>query len=594
MFSYTYYIILILLLEEKTILLCTHPIADICFVSIQAWNLNMIQCGSRNLTAVPPDIPMDATAVHLDGNAMGTVLTETFLGRTRLALLFLNSSALTAITNRTFLGLRALKGLHLEHNRLTDLSWPLLFPDSPGLEELYLHHNRLQVLGRETLSGLTRLRVLTLHNNQLVSLGGQDSLGAAQLPALRTLTTGKNPWTCSCELALTLSRLGQQRSGLEQVTCRPLPATGRGTEPEPVLRYMQAACRELDVLPVSSPAAALPPWLVLAICCLAGGAGTILVAFMVLLSQRNNLTRWIHARKGCTARGGEKVEDEEEESSQYSPMLKVTASSLRLTTSPEAERQGGTVEYGVYLHYCLADDDYVRELLAPRLVSRCEKRLRLCLHHRDLRPAATVGEAISEAVRLSDCLFILASSSYFLSSVAICELQLILSAVMPRLPSFSVIVAVPPQGGGRSQVRSQLSALAGGLTQGWTYLAAADPLFYHHLSATLQQQLGGGGNPPPPSLSSSSAASSCSTRSTGLGSGQPPGPRIITNPLDNCETAAGWGEAVYATVADQPAEQEDELSYQTLYTDQFRTLHGAPPSRQQQQSIATNRFRTLQ
>ena len=47
-------------------------------------------------------------------------------------------------------------------------------------------------------------------------------------------------------------------------------------------------------------------------------------------------------------------------------------------------------------------------------------------------------------------------------------------------------------------------------------------------------------------------------------------------------------------MADQPAEQEDELSYQTLYTDQFRTLHGAPPSRQQQQSIATNRFRTLQ
>ena len=193
MFSYTYYIILILLLEEKTILLCTHPIAYICFVSIQAWNLNMIQCGSRNLTAVPPDIPMHATAVHLDGNAMGTVLTETFLGRTRLALLFLNSSALTAITNRTFLGLRALKGLHLEHNRLTDLSWPLLFPDSPGLEELYLHHNRLQVLGRETLSGLTRLRVLTLHNNQLVSLGGQDSLGAAQLPALRTCLL-----TCGC------------------------------------------------------------------------------------------------------------------------------------------------------------------------------------------------------------------------------------------------------------------------------------------------------------------------------------------------------------------------------------------------------------
>jgi hypothetical protein len=575
---------------------------------------------------------MDATALHLDGNALGTVLTEAFLGRTRLSLLLLNSSALTSISNRTFLGLRALKRLHLEHNRLVDLSAPLLFPDSPGLEELYLHHNRLQVLGRDALAGLNRLRILTLHNNQLTSLAG--GLGSSQLPALRTLTCGKNPWTCSCELALTLSRLGQ-RSHLEQITCRRADtATGDAMAAvEPVLHYSQSSCRELDVLPVSLPSAALPSWLVLAICSLVGGAATLLVAFLILLAQRQKITRWIHARKACPAnRGVGEKEAVAEDSSQYSPMLKVTTvtaaigSPTRLTaSSPTMADRPPVAKCGVYLHYCLADDEYVRELLAPRLAARCQvKNLRLCLHHSDLRPAATVGEAISEAVRLSDCLLILASSAYFLSSVALYELQLILSAVVPRqqqqLPSFSVIVVVPPQGGGggRSQARSQLAALAGSGAQNWTYLAAEDPLFYDRLSAVLQRQQmgtdsigGGGGNP---SLSSSSAASSCSTRSTGAGSqGLPrapqpalklPLPRIIPNPLDDYgdleKSNAGWEEAVYSTVMDPTGavEEEDDVSYQTVYTDQYRLppRHGATTSRPLRPGggAAGYSFRTLQ
>lgn len=570
----------------------------------------MIECGSRNLTAVPPEIPMDATTVHLDGNALGTVLTEIFLGRTRLALLFLNSTALTAVTNRTFLGLRALKRLHLEHNRLTDLSWPALFPDSPGLEELYLHHNRLRVLGRDTLAGLAGLRILTLHNNQLASLA-PESLGLAQLPALRTVTSGKNPWNCSCELALTVSRLGL-RSGLEQVTCSPPSAAGRGPEPEPILRYMQTACRELDVLPVSSPADDLPPLLVLAVCSLAGGVVTLLVAAGVLLAHRHRLTRWIHARKASGP--AQKVAADDD--SQYSPMIKVsTAGSPCQFVSPTLDQRHvrtAAEEHGMYLHYCLADDDYVRELLAPRLAARCEKSLRLCLHHRDLRAAATVGEAITEAVRLSDCLLILASSAYFLSSVALCELQLILSAAMARFPSFIVIVAVPPpQGAGGApaqQARSQLAALlGGGLTQNWTFLATADPLFYQRVTITLQQQRGRGGRGGNlPSLSSTSTGSSCSTRSTGVMSGSLPPlprtaelPRIIPNPLaDHCSES--WEEAVYSTVADLTGTAEDDLSYQTVYTDQFFTLQGGgprPPGCQPQQLQAGggsgSRFRTL-
>jgi hypothetical protein len=76
-------------------------------------------------------------------------------------------------------------------------------------------------------------------------------------------------------------------------------------------------------------------------------------------------------------------------------------------------------------------------------------------------------------------------------------------------------------------------------------------------------------------------------------------PRIIPNPLaDHCSES--WGEeAVYSTVADLTGTVEDDLSYQTVYTDQFFTLQGGGPTRppgcqpQQLQADGGSRFRTL-
>ena len=59
--------------------------------------MNIIQCGTRNLTMVPREIPVDATTVHLDGNSFPVLAPESFLGRSKLTKLFLNSSSIMGI-----------------------------------------------------------------------------------------------------------------------------------------------------------------------------------------------------------------------------------------------------------------------------------------------------------------------------------------------------------------------------------------------------------------------------------------------------------------------------------------------------------------
>ena len=59
--------------------------------------MNIIQCGDRNLTSVPREIPMDATAVYLDSNQMTKLGPEIFLGRSKVTTLMLNSSHITGM-----------------------------------------------------------------------------------------------------------------------------------------------------------------------------------------------------------------------------------------------------------------------------------------------------------------------------------------------------------------------------------------------------------------------------------------------------------------------------------------------------------------
>ncbi len=173
----------------------------------QTWSSNVIQCGRRGHAEVPEFIPMDATAIYLDGNALGDLSAETFIGRKHLRELYLNSSGLTHISNRTLDGLTELTVLHLENNRLTSLSGGE-FAGLPLLTELHLDHNRISFIHPSTFESLSRLRTLSLSHNRLSAFPVWRLLSNA---ALATTSLSGNPWTCECAFLREAQRFLRQR-----------------------------------------------------------------------------------------------------------------------------------------------------------------------------------------------------------------------------------------------------------------------------------------------------------------------------------------------------------------------------------------------
>ena len=192
----------------------------------QTWSSNIIACGKQGHQSVPDFIPMDATAVYLDGNDFGAeaLKNDEFIGRKHLTSLFLNSSRITDISNKTFSGLNELQILHLEHNGLGNLTGGE-FVDLVALEELYLHNNKLAYVSSVTFTPLVSLRVLTLDNNLLKSFPIWN-LMSVSAQTLQTLTLASNPWTCDCDFVQKLqSSVGKFRGRIsvrdfEQLQCK--------------------------------------------------------------------------------------------------------------------------------------------------------------------------------------------------------------------------------------------------------------------------------------------------------------------------------------------------------------------------------------
>lgn len=181
------------------------------------WNTNIVDCGKQNSYYLPNKVPMDVTELYLDGNNFPVLDSKAFIGRKNLKILFLNSSNIGSIQNNTFSGLNSLEILHLENNKLQSLDAPE-FIHLSSLKELYLHNNLLTHIANHTLLHLSSLEILRIDNNRLTNFPMWQLRVFKQQNNFKTLSIGRNAWTCKCEFLQELTQFVSQNYAVIQDT----------------------------------------------------------------------------------------------------------------------------------------------------------------------------------------------------------------------------------------------------------------------------------------------------------------------------------------------------------------------------------------
>ncbi|CAL4222067.1 unnamed protein product [Meganyctiphanes norvegica] len=159
------------------------------------WATNIVDCSTRNHHQLLEDMPMDATVIYMDDNAMPILDAHHFIGRKNLQALYLNNSRIEKIQNRTFHGLSFLRELHLEDNVIIELEG-FEFDQMTHLHELYLQNNHLKYINNATFSNLASLEIIRLDGNFLFDF----PVWHLKLnPKLKTVTLSFNIWSCECQ-----------------------------------------------------------------------------------------------------------------------------------------------------------------------------------------------------------------------------------------------------------------------------------------------------------------------------------------------------------------------------------------------------------
>nr|ABB21095.1 variable lymphocyte receptor A [Eptatretus stoutii] len=192
-----------------------------------------VDCSSKELTAIPSNIPTDTDRLELDYNKLSSLSAKAFHSLSSLTFLDLSYNQLQALPVGVFDHLVNLNELHLRQNQLKSLPQGIfdhltkltilwlsenklqslphgVFDELTELKTLHLRENQLQRLPEGVFDKLTELKTLTLYNNQLKRVPDKafDKLSKLEMIVL----TG-NPWDCSCRDILYLSNWIREKKG---------------------------------------------------------------------------------------------------------------------------------------------------------------------------------------------------------------------------------------------------------------------------------------------------------------------------------------------------------------------------------------------
>ena len=335
------------------------------------WSANIIQCSHRGHVEIPHLLPMDATAIYLDGNNFTGILeSQAFIGRKRVQQLYLNSSRLAAISNQTFNGLTELLVLHLEDNQIRRLEG-YEFGNLTSLQKLFLQRNRLTYIDSATFGPLVSLEELYLHDNLLANYHVWQLSGA---PALTSLTLSGNPWTCRCEFFNSFQEFlrGDNIIDVDKVECRSDGGSSltvrHNTTCNDALAITLPSDHTLNhIIPIAVS--------VVALCVVVAVASIIIFVF------RTPLKVWLHSKYGIRVLHG----------------CGASSSKDKL--------------YDAFVSYSVKDEDFVQQILAPQLEHE-DPAYKLCLQHRDMPTHSSIADTLPGVSQLCSKHILVVSRSY--------------------------------------------------------------------------------------------------------------------------------------------------------------------------------------
>ncbi|XP_036671733.3 carboxypeptidase N subunit 2 [Drosophila suzukii] len=131
----------------------------------------------------------ELTFLDLSSNHLMTIPQRTFAYQKKLQEVHLNHNKIGQISNKTFIGLSAVTVLNLRGNQISELHQGTFTP-LLKVEELNLGENRIGFLDPKAFDGLTQLRILYLDDNALTAV--PDPVIFQAMPSLAELFLGMN------------------------------------------------------------------------------------------------------------------------------------------------------------------------------------------------------------------------------------------------------------------------------------------------------------------------------------------------------------------------------------------------------------------
>ena len=336
------------------------------------WSANIIQCSHRGHLEIPHLLPMDATAIYLDGNNFTGILeSQAFIGRKRVQQLYLNSSKLAAISNQTFNGLTELLVLHLEDNQIRRLEG-YEFSNLTSLQKLHLERNRLSFLDPAAFASLVSLEELYLHDNLLVNYQVWQLTSVS--PGLASLTLSGNPWTCRCDFFNNFQEFlrGDTVSDVENVECR---SEGGSTL---TVRH-NTTCT--DALAVTLPSDHTLNHIIPIAVSVVALCVVVAVASIIIFVFRTPLKVWLHSKYG-----------------------------IRVFHACGASSNKDRL-YDAFVSYSVKDEDFVQQILAPQLEHE-DPAYKLCLQHRDMPTHSSIADTLPGVSQLCSKHILVVSRAY--------------------------------------------------------------------------------------------------------------------------------------------------------------------------------------